>query len=199
MHIVRNKSTVILRNHILTTYRLITRRWWLSIIKLCSLTIGIIAFLLTMNFLLGHENADASIWSLINSCTVGNLLVLSAIIVVTLTVYVLIANNQRAVRYREFFVRKLYGESGMGIASILLIETGIFLLFALGISHALLHEAGQALNSIGGFELRQSGPEARTELLIACVAFVVPGMLTVLLPAIRCKRLRTVDLLKLAN
>jgi len=187
---------MIFQKYILTTYRLVIGRWWLSLIKLCSLTMGMISFLLVWLFYIDHQQIQYSKLSLLNSCTIENLLILGAIIVITIIVYLLILNSQMTFRYKEFFIRKLYGESGIGISYILLIETTVYILSSFLLSLVLVDQAAPVFNLITDKSINTRHLGSENMILFLLSFFMIIGLLLGLLPAISCSRKRAVDLLK---
>jgi hypothetical protein len=184
------------QRYILTTYRLLVERWWLSLIKLCSLTMGMIAFSLVWLFYIDHATTQKGRIFLLNLCTLENLLILGSIIIITITIYLLILRSQMTVRYKEFFIRKLYGESTKGITHIIMIETVVFVLTAFVLSLVMVDQVAPLFNLITERDIntQQIGSE---HLIWAFVLFfILIGLLVWLFTAITCSRRQALDLLK---
>ena len=194
--IAEDMNFMIFRRYILTTYRLVIGKWWLSLIKLGSLTMGMISFLLVWLFYIDHQQMESRKSALLNSCTAENLLILGSIIIVTITVYLLIQKSQMSFRFKEFFIRKLYGETGVGISYILLLETTVYILSSFLISLVLVDQVAPLFNMLTekNVNTRQLGSENMFMTLLSF--FIIIGLLIGLLPAISCSRKRAVDLLK---
>jgi hypothetical protein len=184
------------KKYILTTYRLLMEKWWLSLIKLISLTMGILSFLLVWLFYIDHQNAVGDRLSFLNSCNTENILILATIIIITITIYFLIMKSQMTFRYREFFIRKLYGESWLGIISILLAETAIFIVGSFTLSLVLIDQVAPFFNLITDREIntRQIGSE--TGFLVLLGFFLMLGFIIGIFPAIICAGKNAVDLMK---
>ena len=157
---------------------------------------GMLSFLLVWLFYIDHRKVQNKNLSVLDSCTSENLLILGSIILVTITVYFLIMNSQMTFRYKEFFVRKLYGESGMGIFYILFLEITIFILVSFIISLVLIDQVAPLFNLITdrNVNARALGPENGFLLLLSF--FMIIGIIIGVLPARRCSRTRAVDILK---
>jgi len=184
------------QRYILTTYRLLVEKWWLSLIKLCSLTMGMIAFSLVWLFYIDHATIQKGRTFLLNLCTLENLLILGSIVIITITIYLLILRSQMTVRYKEFFIRKLYGESTKGITHIIMIETVVFVLTAFVLSLVMVDQVAPLFNLITGRDIntQQIGSE---HLIWAFVLFfILIGLLVWLFTAITCSRRQALDLLK---
>jgi putative ABC transport system permease protein len=184
------------KKYILTTYRLLTGKWWLSLTKLISLTMGILSFLLVWLFYIDHQNAFGDRVSFAHSCNTENVLILGSIIMITITIYFLIMKSQMTFRYREFFIRKLYGESWMGIISILLVETAIFIVSSFTLSLVLIDQVAPFFNLITDREIDTTHIGSETGFLVLLGFFLMLGFITGLVPAIICAQKNAVDLMK---
>ncbi len=187
---------MVYQKYILTTYRLLVNKWWLSLIKLCSLTMGMISFLLVWLFYMDHQIIIGDKISFIDSCTTENGLILGAIILITVFIYFLIMKSQITFRYKEFFLRKLYGESIYGIFYILLIETTIFILCAFVFSLVLVDQIAPFFNLITEKSINTRQMNSDNGMLVLLSLFVLIGFVIGLFPAINCAGKRAVDLLK---
>lgn len=187
---------MIIQRYILTTYRLLVGKWWLSLIKLCSLTMGMLSFLLVWLFYVDHQQIQNRKSTLLNSCTTENLLILGSIIIITVTVYLLIQKSQMTFRFKEFFIRKLYGESGIGISYILLFETMVYILSSFLISLVLVDQVAPIFNVLTEKNVNTRHLGSENMIMMLLTIFIIIGMLLGLLPAISCSKKRAVDLLK---
>jgi hypothetical protein len=104
--------------------------------------------------------------------------------------------SQMTLRYKEFFIRRYYGEQGWGILIILLIETFAFIGMALLISLVLIDQVAPFFNWLTKKEVdtRQTGMYTGFMPLMCFLTLL--GLMVGLLPAIICARKRAVDLLK---
>ena len=187
---------MIFLRYILTTYRLLVGKWWLSLIKLCSLTMGMISFLLVWLFYVDRQQLQERKFSFIDTCTLENLLILGSIIIITILVYYLIMKSQMTFRYKEFFIRKLYGESGIGIFYILLVETIVFIFSAFMLSLVLVDQAAPVFNLITEKSVNTRHLGSENMILALFTFFLFIGFIIGLLPALTCSRRNAVDLLK---
>jgi hypothetical protein len=183
-------------NYILTTYRLLIAKWWLSLIKLTSLTLGIISFLLVWLFYIDHQVPENSRLAFFQSCSAENMLILTSILLITTVTYIFIMKSQMTLRYKEFFIRRYYGENGPGIVFILLFETFVFIVMALLISLVLIDQVTPFFNWLTqkDVDARQTG--AYSGFLPVVGFLTILGFVAGLLPAMICARKRAVDLLK---
>lgn len=184
------------RKYILTTLRLLLNKWWLSLIKLCSLTMGMISFLLVWLFYIDHQKIEGKRISIVNSCTFENLLILGSILLVTIIVYFLIMNSQMTFRYKELFIRKLYGETGAGIFYILFIEITIFILLSFVLSLVLIDQIAPLFNSLTEKNINTRTLGYENGFLFLLSFFMFTGIIIGVLPAIKCAGTRAVDLMK---
>ncbi len=193
---VEDMVNMAFRKYILTTLRLLLNKWWLSLIKLCSLTMGMISFLLVWLFYIDHQKMEINGISVFKSCTFENVLILGSIILVTIIVYFLIMNSQMTFRYKEFFIRKLYGETGKGIFYLLFIEISIFILISFVLSLVLIDQIAPLFNSFTekNINTRTLGSENGFFFLLSF--FMLIGLIIGVLPAMKCAGKRAVDLMK---
>jgi hypothetical protein len=171
-------------------------KWWLGLVKLISLTMGILAFLLVWLFYIDHQNAVGDRISFLNSCNTENILILSSIMIITMVIYFLIMKSQMTFRYKEFFIRKLYGEDWFGIIYILLAETAIFILGSFTLSLVLIDQVAPFFNFITEKEINTRQIGAETGFLVLLVFFLLSGFIIGLFPAFICAGKNAVDLLK---
>lgn len=157
---------------------------------------GILSFLLVWLFYIDHQNAIGDRVSFVNSYNTENILILGTIIIITITIYFLIMKSQMVFRYREFFIRKLYGAGWLGIISILLAETAIFIIGSFTLSLVLIDQVAPFFNFITDREIntRQIGSE--TGFLVLLGFFLLLGFIVGLFPAIKCAGKNAVDLMK---
>lgn len=184
------------KKYILTTYRLLMEKWWLSLVKLISLTMGILSFLLVWLFYIDHQNIIGDRIAFLNSCNTENILILGSIMIITMAIYFLIMKSQMTFRYKEFFIRKLYGESWFGIISILLAETAIFILGSFTLSLVLIDQVAPFFNFITEKEINTRQIGAETGFPVLLVFFLLLGFIIGLFPSIICAGKNAVDLLK---
>jgi len=184
------------KKYILTTLRLLLNKWYLSLIKLCSLTMGMLSFLLVWLFYIDHKNAQNKSISIFNSCTSENLIILGSIILVTITVYFLIMNSQMTLRYKEFFIRKLYGESGIGIFYILFLEITIFIVVSFIFSLVLIDQVAPLFNLLTDRNVNARALGSENGFILLLSFFMIIGLIIGVLPAMKCSRTRAVDILK---
>jgi hypothetical protein len=157
---------------------------------------GILSFLLVWLFYIDHQNAVGAQGSFVKSCNTENILILSAIIIITITIYFLIMKSQMTFRYKEFFIRKLYGESWIGIILILLAETAIFIIGSFTLSLVLIDQVAPFFNLITDKEINTQQIGSETGFLFLLVFFLLLGFIIGLFPAITCAGKNAVDLLK---
>lgn len=183
------------RKHILTTLRLLMSKWWMSLIKLFSLTIGMISFLLVWLFYIDY---DQNI-SIIEACTLESMLILGSIVLVTVAVYFLIMNSQMEIRYKEFFIRKLYGESDAGIFYILFAEITIFILLSFVLALVLIDQIAPVFNKLTERNINTRALGSENGFIFLLSFFIALGIIICTVPAIKCTGKRAVDLLKKLN
>jgi hypothetical protein len=171
-------------------------KWWLSLIKVCSLTMGIISFLLVWLFYIDHQLLKDSRLGFIESCSTGNMLILAAIFLTTIVIYFLIMKSQMTFRYKEFFVRRYYGESGWGIVLILLFETIVFIAFSFVLSLVLIDQVAPLFNLLTDKNVNTRHMSADSGFLVVLCFLVLLGFAVGIFPAIFCAGKRAVDLLK---
>ena len=135
--------------YILTTYRFMISKWWLSIIKIISLVTGMLSFLLVWFFYIDHQYSllQPSLWLNLSS---DAMLILSGIVLVNIALYGFMVRSQLQGRYKAFFIRRYYGETWLGIMKIIMIETTIYVLISVVICLVLLDLVTPAFNDFTG-------------------------------------------------
>ncbi len=189
-------NCMIFRNYILTTWRLMIAKWWLSLIKIFSLTTGILSFLLVWLFYLDHRNFMSDRTNIFQSCTIENVLLLGFILLVTSLIYFLIMKSQISFRNKELFFRKFYGETSKGIASMLMIETSIFILLSFMFSLILIDQVAPLLNLITEKNIDLQHVDGPLSLLMILCFLIILGFIVGILPSTWYARYRAVDILK---
>ena len=193
---MRILKKMVLKNYILTTLRLMLAKWWLSLIKIFSLTSGITAFLLVwlfyfdQQYLFGNEN------QILQSCTLENVLLLGFILLVTTLIYFLIMKSQISFRHKELFFRKFYGESYKGLITILMIETSIFILIAFLLSLVLIDQIAPLFNTITGKDIDFGSLVSFFDFIMIACFLLVLGIVIGIVPSFWYSRNRAVDILK---
>ena len=187
---------MVFKNYILTTLRLISAKWWLSLIKVISLTSGVTSFLLVWFFFIDFQNFFSDKKKLAESCTLENVLLLGFILLGTSLIYFLVMKSQISFRHKELFFRKLYGETHSGIILILMIETSIFLFISFVLSLVVIDQVVPFFNVITdkNINLREMG-DGVDFIMIICFLSVL-GFLVGIVPSLWYARNRAVDILK---
>jgi hypothetical protein len=157
---------------------------------------GMLSFLLVWLFYIDHKNVQNKSISILNSCTSENLIILGSIILVTITVYFLIMNSQMTLRYKEFFIRKLYGESGIGIFYILFLEITIFIVVSFIFSLVLIDQVAPLFNLLTDRNVNTRALGSENGFILLLSFFMIIGIILGVLPAMKCSRIRAVDILK---
>ncbi|NJN24922.1 MAG: hypothetical protein HC819_02500 [Cyclobacteriaceae bacterium] len=117
-------------------------KWWLSLVKLFSLTSGISSFLLIWLFYSDRQENHQS------TCNPKMLALFIFIILVTSLVYFLVMKSQLTIRRKELFWRKYYGETQSGIVRMLMLETLIFIVAAFLMSLVIIDQVAPIFNLI---------------------------------------------------
>ena len=186
---------MVIRNYILTTLRLMINRWWLSLIKIFSLTTGIVSFLLVWLFYVDSQFLTSE-KELTRTCTLDNAAILSFILIVTTLIYFLVMRSQITFRQKELFFRKFYGETNKGIFIILMIETSIFILISFVLSLVLIDQIAPLFNLITSKNINlQQASNPVAYLMILCFLILL-GFVIGILPSVWYTRNRAVDILK---
>jgi len=184
------------KKYILTTLRLMLSKWWVSLIKIFSLTSGILSFLLVWLFYVDHNfllNAQESFWK---SCSVENALILSFILIVTSLIYFLIMKSQIQLRNKELFFRKFYGETHRGVIGILLIETSVFILIAFVFSLILIDQVAPIFNLITEKSINLQKNDSLFNLVLIFIFLSILGFVVGICPSLWYARNKAVDILK---
>ena len=187
---------MVFKKYILTTLRLMIAKWWLSLMKIFSLTTGITSFLLVWIFYLDQQYFFGEHSQILKSCSLQNTLLLTFILIVTMVIYFFVMKSQISFRHKELFFRKLYGESHSGVIAMLMLETSIFMLMAFVLSLVLIDQIAPFFNLITekDISLRQFGGIFNL-FMIMCFLSVL-GFVIGILPSIWYARYRAVDILK---
>lgn len=185
-----------LEKYILTTIRLMWAKWWLSLVKIFSLTSGIISFLLVWLFYADHNYSFNSQRQFIKECSYENALILGFILLVTTIIYFLVMKSQIQLRHKELFFRKFYGESSFGVIGILLIETSIFIVIAFIISLVLIDQVAPVFNIITHKSINLQQKVAVIDVIMIFCFLSTIGFIVGILPSIWYAKNRAVDILK---
>lgn len=182
--------------YILATLRLMLSKWWLSLIKVFSLTSGILSFLLVWLFYIDHHHSFGMHEQFLKNCSVENLLILGFILLITTIIYFFIMRSQIQLRHKELFFRKYYGETYIGIISILLIETSIFIVVSFLLSLVLIDQVAPVFNLITEKSINlQEGAKTLDLLLVFCFLSVL-GFVIGIVPSLWYAKNRAIDILK---
>ncbi|MCG8309293.1 MAG: hypothetical protein MI975_18005 [Cytophagales bacterium] len=192
----RDMNSVFYKNYILTTLRLMITKWWLSLVKIFSLTTGILSFLLIWLFYIDHEFLCNGRFAVLKSCSLENVLLLGFIIIVTMFIYFLVLQSQIPFRYKELFLKKYYGETSKGILKIWLVETIIFIIVSLVLSLVLIDQVAPFFNSVTNREVNIQHNAGQISFIILTGLLSLFGMLVGVLPSLFYIRKRAVDILK---
>jgi len=187
---------MVIKHYILTTLRLMRSKWWLSIIKVFSLTSGIISFVLIWLYYIDRSGYLLEGHGLNRFYSLDNILILGFIILFTSFVYFLVMKSQIAIRQKELFWRKYYGETNKGIIRILMLETLIFILIAFVLSLVLIDQIAPVFNMITSknIDLRSLG--STSDLVLTLLFLSILGFAVGLLPSIWYAKNRAIDILK---
>lgn len=187
---------MLFKKYILTTFRLIIGKWWLSLIKMFSLTSGITSFLLVWLFYFDQHLFLRTDQLGNKFSSLDNVLLLTFIILVTTIIYFLVVRSQISFRHTELFVRKLYGESSSGIVVILIFEMSIFILISFLLSLILIDQISPFFNA---FTNKNVHVESRMNIfnfiLISCFMLTL-GIVIGIFPSIWYARKRALDIQK---
>ncbi len=189
-------NNMLFKKYILTTLRLMLSKWWVSLIKLFSLTSGILSFLLVWLFYIDRQfflEGRESFWK---SCSADNAGILGFILLITSIIYFMIMKSQIQLRYTELFFKKYYGETQWGIIGILLIETSIFILFSFLLSLVLIDQIAPVFNLITekNIDLQQQ-IQFINLLMIFCFLSLL-GFVVGILPSFWYAKKSAVDILR---
>ena len=171
-------------------------KWWLSLVKIFSLTSGIISFLLVWLFYVDHQYFFNIQGQFIKGYSYENALILGFILLVTIIIYFLVMKSQIQLRHKELFFRKFYGESSIGVIGILLIETSIFILIAFVISLVLIDQVAPVFNIITEKSINLQQKVAVIDVIMIFCFLSTIGFIVGILPSIWYARNRAVDILK---
>ena len=182
--------------YILSTLRLLLSKWWLSLVKIFSLTTGILSFLLVWFFYIDQQYFFDKRIAFLESCSPESAVIFAFIILGTAIIYFLISKSQIEFRNRELFLRKYYGAGRGSVVIMLLIETGIFIIISFLLSLVLIDQIAPYLNIVTEKSVDlQRGTDMFDVLIILCFLAVL-GFAVGILPSIWYARNRAVDILK---
>lgn len=187
---------MVFKNYILTTLRLMLTKWWLSLMKIFSLTSGITAFLLVWLFYFDNQYLFYDKNQILESCTLDNILLMAFIILITIVIYFLVMKSQISFRHKELFLRKLYGESHTGIIIILMIETSFFILISFVLSLVLIDQIAPLFNLITEKNVNLRGLISSIDIVMIICFLSILGFIVGILPSFWYARSRAVDILK---
>ena len=170
-------------------------KWWLGLVKLFSLTSGITSFLLICLFYIDHQS-DTSNVPFLQYCSFEIMMIIIAILIITAVVYFLIMKSQMSLRYKEFFVRRLYGETSIGIAGILVFETLIYVMAALVWSLVLIDQIAPLFNTITQKSIDTRALQSYPAFVVTAIYLVLLVVLTTFLPARICAGKSAIDFLR---
>lgn len=186
---------MIFRRFILTTLRLVMEKWWLGLIKLFSLTTGIISFLLIWLFYVDHQTSSSG-EPFIRNCSLENILLFASVLIITTVLYFMILKSQMTFRHKEFFIRRLYGETSVGIAGILVFETFAYVVTALVLSLVLIDQIAPIFNIITQRSIDILAIKSYSGS-VAIVAFLIILIITTtFIPAFICSQKTAVEFLR---
>jgi hypothetical protein len=171
-------------------------KWWLSLIKIFSLTSGITSFLLVWLFYFDHQYFFGDKNQILESCTLENVLLLGFILLVTAVIYFLVMKSQISARHKELFFRKLYGETHTGIIIILMIETSFFILIAFVLSLIFIDQIAPLFNLITEKNVNLRGLKSIIDIVMIVCFLLILGFMVGILPSFWYARNRAVDILK---
>lgn len=171
-------------------------KWWVSLIKVFSLTTGIMSFLLVWLFYIDHNFLLNESKSFYETCSSENILILGFILLLTSIIYFLIMRSQVQLRHKELFFRKFYGESQQGIIIILLIETSVFILIAFVFSLVLIDQVAPVFNLITEKSINLQENNSLFNLVLIFIFLSVLGFMVGILPSLWYAKNRAVDILK---
>ena len=172
------------------------KNWGVSALKLFSLTTGILSLLLLWLFYFDYGQKAERSGHLLAYTSFESMSLLVAILLVTVFAYLYIICNQITARTKEFFIRKLYGANTIEIVGIVMAEAFLFLLVAFALSLSLIDQLTPLFNRITGRQVSISNNYNDIGAVTGAFLFIVPAFLIMLLPALRCAKLRAVEFLK---
>ena len=184
------------KNYILSSVRLMSNKWWLSFIKIFSLTTGILSLLLIWFFYVDSNYLASNGFDPVGACSFDTLMLLGSILLTMMLIYFMIIRNQISLRYKEFFIRKYYGESSKGILLIIMIETIIFVSISLVLSLVFIDQLTPFFNFITSKNIDlQTSLDYSAIILVSCF-FSVLCITLGILPATWNSRKLAVEFLK---
>ena len=194
--VLGDTKSMFFKNYILANLRLMVNRWWLSLIKVFSLTSGILSLLLIWFFYVDNNYFGNRSFNQLNACSIDTLLLLGSVLFTMMLIYFLIIRSQISFRYKEFFIRRYYGESSKGIIFIMMSETIIFISLSFMISLVLMDQVTPFFNLMTNKSIDLQAFFYFTDIMIIVsflsALFIVLG----LLPALWNARKEAVDFLQ---
>jgi len=164
--------------------------WWLSLIKLFSLTTGILSFLIIWLFYIDQE------YMVFKSCSVENAVIMGCIVLGTAIIYFMIMKSQWQLRNKELFLRKYYGETQNGVIFMLMVETSIFIIISFFLSLVLLDQLTPLLNHITDKNVSLRQIDQLLSFIIIIVFLGVLAVIVGLFPSLWYAKSKAVDILK---
>ena len=187
---------MVFKNYILTTLRLMMVKWWLSLIKIFSLTTGIVSFLLVWLFYFDHQLIFNGNEKISGTFSLENTALLGFILLITSIIYFLVMKSQITFRLKELFFRKFYGESNKGIFIMLMIETSIFIIISFVLSLVLIDQIAPLFNIITEKNIDLQQVRGLFSYMMILSFLFILGFVVGILPSIWYMRNRAVDILK---
>ena len=171
-------------------------KWWLSLIKVFSLTSGILSFLLVWLFYIDHNFLNSGHLAIVQSCSLENVILIGFIFLVTMIIYFMVMRSQIPYRHKELFLKKYYGETSNGIMKIWLFETLIFLIISLVLSLVLIDQMTPIFNIITNREVEVQDIVGPVSIFILVSFLFLFGAIIGFLPSLFYIGKRAVDILK---
>ncbi len=171
--------------------------WWLSIIKIFSLTTGIISFMLIWLFYSDRTNLVGERPGFVQSCTWEMILIIVFILLLTSVIYFLVMKSQISIRQKELFWRRYYGETSNGIIGMVMLETAIFIIISFLLSLVLVDQVAPLFNMITAKNISLRHPGSVFNIAMITLFLFVVGFACGILPAIWYARNRAIDILKI--
>ena len=188
---------MVIKHYIFATLRTMMGNWWLSIIKIFSLTTGIISFMLIWLFYLDRSSINGQRSKLVESCSWETILIIVFILLFTSVIYFLVMKSQISIRQKELFWRRYYGETSNGIISMVMMETAIFIIISFVLGLVLVDQVAPLFNMITAKNISLRQPGSVFNLALNILFLFILGFACGILPAIWYARNRAVDILKI--
>ena len=193
---VQDMNPMFFKIYILSTLRLMVSKWWLSLIKIFSLTTGILSFLLIWLFYIDYHYFFDEQSAFFKSCSMENAVILGFIVSGTAIIYFLIMKSQRHLRNKELFLKKYYGETRKGVIIMLMIETSIFIIISFLLSLALIDQVTPMLNHITEKDVSLHQADLLLSFLIMIIFLGALGLIVGIFPSLWYSKSRAIDFLK---